>query len=54
MNASRFRSRTVSCSVGSTPARATNAAAAAGDMWAFAVGLSVTFAASIEPTRARA
>ena len=46
VSASRFRSRTVSCSVGSTPARATNAAPATGDMCAEAVGLSVTLAAS--------
>ena len=36
------------------PACATNAAPATADMCALAVGLSVTFAASIEPTSARA
>ena len=44
--ASRFRSRTVSCRVGSTPVLATIAAPATGDMCALAVGLSVTFTAS--------
>ncbi len=43
---SRFRSRHVSCTVGSTPAAETNRTPASGDMWALAVGLSVTLAAS--------
>ena len=43
---SRFRSRHVSCTVGSTPASATNRTPASGDIWALAVGLSVTLAAS--------
>jgi hypothetical protein len=46
VTANRFRSRTVSCSVGSIPARATNEAPATGDMCALAVGLSVMLAAS--------
>ena len=44
--ARRLRSRTVSCSVGSMPACATNAAPATADMCTLAAGLSVTFAAS--------
>ena len=51
---SRFRSRHVSCTVGSTPAADTNRTPASGDMCALAVGLSVTLAASTYPTSARA
>ena len=50
----RFRSRTVSCRTGSTPAAATSAAPAEEDMWAEEAGLSVTFTASAYPTRPRA
>ena len=44
----------MSCIVGSSPARATIDAPARGDMWALAVGLSVTFTASAQPTSSRA
>lgn len=44
--ASRFRSRQVSWTVGSSPSRATMPAPATGDICAAPVGLSVTLAAS--------